>query len=193
MLASFGQVSALEMDSSARLIANKRSAGRFDIRPGRCPSSIPFAGEKFDLICLFDVLEHIEEDLDTLIAVKKLLAERGRILITVPAYRWLWSAHDEFLHHKRRYNTSEIKAKTKEAGLRALKISYFNSLLFPLVALVRIKDRIFGGDSPSGMSIPVRGINNALRFAFSSSVYFCVILTCHLGFLLWQSLRRTTD
>ena len=87
MLAEFGQVSALEMDETARSIAAEKTGGHFDIRAGCCPTNIPFAGEHFDLICLFDVLEHIEQDVETLVAVKPLLAEAGRVLITVPAKR----------------------------------------------------------------------------------------------------------
>src|SRR4029077_81559 len=109
MLSSFGQVSAVEMDASARSIALQKTDGRFDIRAGFCPGGIPFANEKFDLICLFDVLEHIEEDIATLVAVKGLLASGGRVLMTVPAQQWLWSAHDEFLHHKRRYAARELR------------------------------------------------------------------------------------
>ena len=62
-------------------------------------------------MCLLDVLEHIEEDLATLQAVGALLAPGGHAVITVPAYRWMWSAHDEFLHHKRRYTAAELRSK----------------------------------------------------------------------------------
>lgn len=132
MLSSFGQVSAVEMDASARSIAVQKTQGRFDIRAGSCPAGIPFAGERFDLICLIDVLEHIEEDVATLTAVKGLLAKGGRVLATVPAHRWLWSAHDTFLHHKRRYTADELRRKISAAGLEPVKLSYFNTFLFPL-------------------------------------------------------------
>jgi len=67
------------------------------------PTISPFSNKKFDLVCLFDVLEHVEEDLQTLSNVRALLGDGGRVLITVPAYQWLWSAHDEFLHQKAVY------------------------------------------------------------------------------------------
>ncbi|MGH9896703.1 MAG: class I SAM-dependent methyltransferase, partial [bacterium] len=104
MLSSFGRVSALEMNATARSIAERKTSGRFDIREGLCPAEIPFADEKFHLVCLFDVLEHIEEDVETLVAARNLLAQGGRVILTVPAYRWLWGVHDELLHHKRRYS-----------------------------------------------------------------------------------------
>lgn len=167
MLSSFGQVSALEMDATARSIASEKTGGRFDIRPGFCPTDIPFAGEKFDLICLFDVLEHIDEDVETLIALKGLLAEGGRVLVTVPAYRWLWSAHDDFLHHKRRYSATEFRQKIVASGLQPVKISYFNTILFPLAALVRLKDRLLSNTSASGSSIPPAPINQLFTILFS--------------------------
>src|SRR5665811_2607027 len=62
MLSDFGRVSALEMDPTARSIATEKTGGCFDIRAGFCPADIPFPTATFDLVCLFDVLEHIEED-----------------------------------------------------------------------------------------------------------------------------------
>lgn len=168
MLSSFGQVSAFEMDATARSIALEKTGGRFDIRAGRCPADIPFPGEKFDLVCLFDVLEHIEQDVETLMAIQKLLAAGGRILITVPAYRWLWSAHDTFLHHKRRYSAGELRTKAVAAGLQPVRISYFNTILFPLAALVRLKDRLLGGSSDSGTAIPPTPLNRLFSMLFSS-------------------------
>lgn len=166
MLSSFGQVSALEMDETARSIASEKTGGRFDIRPGFCPTDIPFAGEKFDLICLFDVLEHIDGDVETLKAVKTFLAEGGRVLVTVPAYRWLWCAHDQFLHHKRRYSATEFRKKASDSNLQLSKLTYFNTLLFPLAALVRFKDRLFGNLSASGTGIPPAPINQILAGIF---------------------------
>lgn len=166
MLSSFGQVSALEMDATARSIALEKTGGRFDIRPGFCPTDIPFAGEKFDLICLFDVLEHIDEDVETLIAVKKLLSDGGRVLVTVPAHRWLWSAHDKFLHHKRRYSAAELRQKVLASGFKLAKLTYFNSFLFPLAAFVRFKDRLLGNSSASGTSIPPAPINQIFADLF---------------------------
>jgi SAM-dependent methyltransferase len=159
MLSTFGQVSAFEMDERARLIAMEKTGDRFEILSGVCPTDIPFVDAKFDLICLFDVLEHIDEDVETLIALKGLLAEGGRVLLTVPAYRWLWSSHDKFLHHKRRYSAVELRNKAMTSGFRLAKMSYFNTLLFPIAAIVRLKDRLIGSSKPSGTEIPPVFVN----------------------------------
>jgi SAM-dependent methyltransferase len=172
MLSAFGHVSAMEMDATARTICAQKTGVRFDVRPGFCPDDIPFAGEKFDLICMFDVLEHIDEDVQTLIALKALLADGGRILISVPAYRWLWSAHDEFLHHKRRYSSAEFRQKVASAGLQLARVSYFNTILFPIAALVRLKDRMLGNATPTGGSIPFEPLNQLLTTLFGSERFF---------------------
>lgn len=163
MLSAFGRVSALESDESARAIALQKTGGRFDIRPGRCPHDIPFGAHSFDLVCLFDVLEHIEDDLATLQAVASLLARDGRALVTVPAYRWLWSEHDEFLHHKRRYRAAELRQKASAAGLRTAALSYFNTLLFPLAAAGRLLNQ-----GAAARAVPARPINALFHAVFSA-------------------------
>jgi len=161
MLAAFGRVSALESDDAARAIAIEKTQGRFEVRPGRCPDQIPFPPRSFDLVCMFDVLEHIEEDVATLQAVRGLLAPGGHAVITVPAYRWLWSAHDEHLHHKRRYTAGELRTKVFSADLRIARLSYFNTLLFPLAAAARLL-RL------SGAAVPARPINALFHAVFSA-------------------------
>ncbi len=168
MLAKFGEVSAFEMDENARKIASEKTGGQFDIRAGYCPNEIPFYVQRFDLICMFDVLEHIEQDIETLIAIRKLLSKNGRILITVPAYQWLYGAHDEFLHHKRRYSAARLRKKIAAAGLRPVKISYYNTILFPLAAMARLKDKLLGSPSATGTNVPPASINNFFRTLFSS-------------------------
>jgi SAM-dependent methyltransferase len=168
MLSRFGRVSALEMNATARSIAERKTNGRFDIRAGLCPTEIPFHGEKFHLVCLFDVLEHIAQDVDTLVAARELLAQGGRVMLTVPAYRWLWSAHDEVLHHERRYSTAELRAKISAARLSSEKMTYFNTFLFPVVALVRLKDRLLRSATASGNSLPPASINRFLSHVFGA-------------------------
>lgn len=166
MLSSFGRVSAVEKDEAARAITAKKTGACFDVRPGSCPGDLPFKEEKFDLICLFDVLEHIDEDVETLVALKGYLARGGRIMVTVPAYRWLWSSHDDFLHHKRRYSKAEFRKKVEASGLQPVRITHFNTFLFPLVAIARLKERLFRSSTASGSTIPPMPINQVLATLF---------------------------
>jgi SAM-dependent methyltransferase len=190
MLAQFGRVSAMEMDATAREIAAQKTADRFDIRAGFCPDQIPFTHEKFDLICLFDVLEHIEEDQKTLEAIGRMLDEGGRVLISVPAYQWLWSVHDEFLHHKRRYSRATLSRQIDQAGLKLIRLSYFNTLLFPLAALARLKDRLWRQGRASGTDIPPTVINAWLTRIFASERYLLRATNLPFGVSLIAVLGR---
>lgn len=168
MLGRFGRVSAIEMDDTARAISAEKTGGRFDIRAGVCPGQIPFSGETFDLICMFDVLEHIEEAKETLAALRGYLAPGGRILVTVPAYQWLWSAHDTFLHHKRRYTAGLLQAQAVAGGLTPERMTYFNTLLFPLAAGMRMLDKITGRAVASGNDVPAAPVNALFKSIFSA-------------------------
>ncbi|MEN8168669.1 MAG: class I SAM-dependent methyltransferase [Pseudomonadota bacterium] len=161
MLKQFGSVSAIEMDSTARTLSMEKYGDDIDIRGGYFPHDNPFREDKFDLICLFDVLEHIENDESALMGLRDLLADDGKILLTVPAYPWMWSTHDTTLHHKRRYTRSMLQKKITEAGFHIQKLSYFNTLLFPLAVLARLIDKLFSRDTASGTDTP-RGLMNAL-------------------------------
>lgn len=161
MLRRFGEVAAMETDDAARAIALEKTGGRFDIRPGRCPDRIPFAGQRFDLVCMIDVLEHIDQDVATLLALRGLLAPGGRVLVTVPANPWMWSQHDEFLHHKRRYTAAELREKALQARLEVSLLTYFNTLLFPLAATARLLN-------VEGSAVPPAPLNRLLQAVFSA-------------------------
>lgn len=193
MLAKFGKVSALEMDDTARDIALKKTGNRYDIRSGYCPDVIPFKDQRFDLICMFDVLEHIEQDADTLKALKQLLEKNGRILLTVPAYQWLYGAHDEFLHHKRRYSANQLRSTIAAAGLRSVKMSFFNTILFPLAAIVRLKDKLVGNTTATGTSVPPALLNIVFRKIFGSERFLLEYFNLPFGVSLLCVLEASDE
>jgi SAM-dependent methyltransferase len=189
MLSQHGTVSALEMDENARRVSSEKTHGQFTIRAGNCPDNIPFQGERFDLICMFDVLEHIEQDVETLAALREHLAPGGRMLITVPAYQWLWSAHDMVLHHKRRYTARSLREIFRQSRLHVDRLSYFNTLLLPLTALARLKDRIVSRKKSSGTEIPSPLINATLRAIFASERHMLASFNLPAGVSLFGIAR----
>ncbi len=189
MLGKFGNVSAVEMNAAARAIASKKTNNLYNIRAGYCPYEIPFDDQRFDLICLFDVLEHIEQDTETLIALRHLLTKNGCILMTVPAYQWLYGAHDEFLHHKRRYTATQLRKIFLGAGLQPVRISYFNTLLFPLAVMMRLKDKLLGASTATGTSIPPAPFNKILGTIFGAERYLLKHFNLHFGISLICVLR----
>lgn len=164
LLKEFGTVFAAEMDDFSRDYAREHS--NIAVEYGELPDTIPFADNTFDLICMFDVLEHVRCDSDALQALLPRLRKNGRILLAVPATKWLFGDHDRMFHHFRRYSKQELEKTMYDSGLRLSKISYFNTFLFPLAVLARLIDFVkFKGNS-TGMSTPPRFINNTLYNIF---------------------------
>ena len=164
MLQKHGNVFAMEMDEFASEYATRTTG--VDVRKGRLPDNIPY-NEKFDLVCMFDVLEHIQDDKKALIEITKLLEPAGTLIITVPAYSWLYSAHDKMHNHYRRYSANALNEIISYSGLNILKISYFNTLLFPLVILTRLADMLRNSDESIGYSTPNKIVNQLLYRTFS--------------------------
>ena len=141
MLQRFGQVTAVEKDALARALSVRNAWGMVEVKAGFLPDGLPELG-KFELICLFDVLEHIAEDQAALSAVRNLLAPDGKVVITVPAFKSLWGLHDEQMHHQRRYERAELAARLRQAGFTVTQLSYCNMFLFPAALAMRMLDRL---------------------------------------------------
>jgi SAM-dependent methyltransferase len=140
MLGQFGTIDAIEIDDGARALASLR-LGR-DVGTAPLPELTGVPDGTYHLIALLDVLEHIEEDQASLESIKRKLAPGGRILLTVPANQWMWSAHDLAHHHHRRYSKAGLREVIKSAGLKVELLTHFNTLLFPLAAAARIAGKI---------------------------------------------------
>lgn len=93
------------------------------------------------LVLMIDVLEHVDNDLDLLRRYTDTLPVGGLLLVSVPAFQFLWSGHDVFLEHRRRYLRGEVQRLMDAADLRVLNNVYFFGTLFPVVAAMRLADR----------------------------------------------------
>ena len=163
MLARFGQVEAIEIDDAARAIAGDRLGKPVGNAP--LPALTGVERGAYDLIAVLDVVEHIEDDVGALTAMAACLKPGGRILITVPAHQWMWSAHDVVNHHYRRYSKKTLGAAITRAGLRHNGLRWFNSLLFPAAVAARIAGRLTGKDD-SDDSPPAKPLNTAFETVF---------------------------
>ena len=163
MLSRFGAVDAIEIDPAAGDIASERLGKPVGDAP--LPDLHGVARGAYDLVAVLDVVEHIEDDVAALKGMASLLRPGGKILIAVPAHQWLWSAHDVVNHHHRRYSRGSLVEAIAAAGLRPRKLSYFNSLLFPLAAAARIAGRLTGRDD-SDDSPPAKPLNALFEAIF---------------------------
>ena len=98
-------------------------------------------GEKCDLVLLMDVLEHVDDDVGLIRSAVAGATEHAYVLITVPAFQRLFSSHDMFLEHKRRYTLRQVEDVVRTAGLEVLSARYFFAFLLPVAAALRLLRR----------------------------------------------------
>lgn len=169
LLARYGQVDAMEMDEQSCRVAQERGIGT--VKQGYLPNHCPFT-KPYDVIVMFDVLEHIEDDVSTLKVLRKQLVPDGHIVITVPALMSLWSDHDVKNHHYRRYTRKSLNQILDAAGFEVVTWSYFNTLLFPLIFMIRWINRWRNVAGESDLKMPGRMINGILSRLFGLERHF---------------------
>ncbi|MEZ5169437.1 MAG: glycosyltransferase [Acidimicrobiia bacterium] len=99
--------------------------------------SVPVADDSVDVLTSLDVIEHLDDDVSVLVEYGRVVRPGGTVILSVPAYRWAWSAHDEELGHRRRYTIGELERAVRLAGLEVQRATYFHSWLVPLALLLR--------------------------------------------------------
>jgi SAM-dependent methyltransferase len=174
-LARFGTVQAVDADADAVAFCRRRGLADVQHLTG---STLPFGDGAFDAVTAFDVLEHIEDDLAALAELRRVLRPGGTLLCGVPAFPFLWGAQDEISHHYRRYVRPELRARLQDAGFEVVRASYFNSILFPAIAIIRVGRRALPGGRRDGEPLesdfelgPV-WMNPVLARVFSSEASF---------------------
>jgi len=138
-LARYGTVTGVELSQTSVALASAREAG--EVVAGSV-LEMPFPDDSFDLAVSLDVIEHLEDDLAALHELRRTVVPGGSLLVTVPAYQWLWSSHDEINHHHRRYTRRSLQRVAEQAGWEQVRTTYFNSLLLPVAILLRVLDRL---------------------------------------------------
>jgi SAM-dependent methyltransferase len=137
-LAHHGTVTGIELSATSVSLARARNTG--EVIEGSV-LQMPFAADSFELAASLDVIEHLEDDLSALRELRRVVAPGGALLVTVPAYQWLWSGHDEINHHHRRYTRRSLVRVAEQAGWELVRTTYFNSLLLPVAIALRGLDR----------------------------------------------------
>ncbi len=130
-LGRYGQVQGIEIDPRPVAVAHQRG---YDVQQGDATQGLPFEPGSFDLVAALDLIEHNEDDAAILRHCHDVLKPGGHIVITVPAFMWLWSHNDVINAHVRRYTAGELRRKLEQAGFRIRRLTYNNFLVFPLAA-----------------------------------------------------------
>jgi SAM-dependent methyltransferase len=135
-LEKFGEVISLEYDEDCYNFVKEKL--NINIVNGSV-LDLPFENEIFDVVCAFDIIEHVHDDLKAAEEMNRVLKNNGNLILTVPAFNFLWSEHDEINFHFRRYTK-----KTLLNTLNVFKLNktyFFNSILFIPIAIVRLLSR----------------------------------------------------
>jgi SAM-dependent methyltransferase len=192
-LVDYGEVSGIELDAESAELARSRDHG--EVRTGRL-EELPWSEATFDLITCLDVIEHVPDDGAALSELRRVCRPGGWLLVTVPAYQALWSAHDEANHHFRRYSRQGLRRAANAAGWHVQRLSSFNSLLLAPAAAVRLTQRRLGTHNgyTSDLALGPAWLNDVLErpLALEAS-WLARGRTLPLGLSLLAVLRRPWD
>lgn len=148
LLSEFGEVDGAEASPDALERARRKFPMR-RIEACALPGALPTG--TWDVVTAFDVIEHLDEPIAALRTMYSRLPWDGQVVVTVPAFQFLWSRHDDANHHRRRYSRLQLVSELSSAGLKVTFVSYYNTLLFPAVAGVRLLEKLLpsraGGDT----------------------------------------------
>lgn len=137
--ARLGRVQGVDSSEEAVAFCRRRGLGGVLHAP---LEQLPFADGRFGLILATDVIEHLDDERRALGELRRVAAPGARLVVTVPAYSWLWSEHDVSMHHRRRYTASRLRSAVGAAGWEPVAGSYFFTLMLPPVAAVRTARRL---------------------------------------------------
>jgi SAM-dependent methyltransferase len=185
-LGRFGTAVGVETDPALRERARERG---LDVRAGALPDAIPLEVGRWDAVCLFDVLEHVDDEAGALAACRRLLGPGGRLFVTVPAYAWLWSPHDERLGHRRRYTARTLRQVAERAGFAVERLTYFNTLLAPPIMAVRLARAALRRPGHD-LDRPAPWLNRALAACFSGEARLLAWMSPPFGISVLLAARR---
>ncbi len=151
-----------------------------------------FDKNSFDVAIALDVFEHIEDDKKSFEYLSSLVKPGGIIVIMVPAYMFLWTFHDEVAQHFRRYTKKRLKEMIGDNNqFEYLKLSYFNTFLFPFITIVRIMTKVFNINSrKSDFDINNKTLNSIFFFIFDMERRFLKYTNFPFGVSVLAVIRK---
>ena len=175
LLMSLGDVRSIEYDADC--FAFTRDVVGIPIQQGSI-LELPFTDEMIDLVCAFDVIEHVEDDNLAVSEMRRVAKSGGVLCVTVPAFMFLWSEHDVVNHHYRRY-TSKILRGLFESSDKLIFHSYFNFWLFFPIAAFRLLANVF---SKGKKTLPEEAASDFENFkgGFFNTIFYRIFKSEHI-------------
>jgi len=187
-----GDYEAHGIDTAEVAVEFCRAKGLTHVHQGELGGSDLGRGQ-FDLISFLDVIEHVDDDVDMMRRARTHLKDDGLLLVTVPAFKILWSQHDVVHHHRRRYSRAELETSIRAAGYSPLYTTHFNTVLFPLVFAARMVGKILGKTDASDAQRPAPMVNEVLYRAFRSEKRVMRKLSLPFGVSLMCVAKKNAD
>ena len=180
---------AFGQDVSPQAVAFCRKRGLKNVYCGALDTMPPEVRD-FDLITTLDVIEHVDDDVAALRQMRALLKPAGKLLVTVPAFPFLWGGHDVMTHHKRRYRRITLRKALAGAGFAVETMSYFNCMLFPVALARRLAARFLGATEANDLEMPPKVLNALMRRVFESEKYLLPFTHLPVGLSLIAVARQ---
>jgi SAM-dependent methyltransferase len=161
ILAKHGKVLNIDQSAEAVRLMQENGFEAYQMDGKRTP----LGDGQFHLVAALDVLEHIQEDAVALQEWRRVLKPGGHVVLTVPAYQWLWSGHDVSLGHCRRYTARQLRQIVRDAGFEVSKCSYAITFSFFLIVAFRFYQKLFRPDAQTSSYVKLPAILNSFFIA----------------------------
>jgi SAM-dependent methyltransferase len=169
LLSEFGVAEGVDVSSEALDFCRARGLSR--VRQGAA-EALPYEDASFDLVTGLDVVEHLDDDVAGLKEMRRVLRPRGRALLFVPAFMFLWGVQDDISHHRRRYTLSDLKRRVAEAGLTLERATYANITFFVPILIGRMIMRLTGLKPASENNITIGALNGLLGWILGAESFW---------------------
>lgn len=188
MLSNFGIAEGVDVSNEALDFC--RARGLSKVKPGAA-EALPYEDASFDLVTGLDVVEHLDDDVAGLREMRRVLRPRGRALLFVPAFMFLWGVQDDVSHHRRRYTLPELKTRLAEAGLIVERATYANITFFLPILFGRLIMRLAGVRPASENNITIGALNGLLGWILGAERWWLRWLNFPFGVSIVCVAQRT--
>jgi SAM-dependent methyltransferase len=156
------------VDPSPISVQMCRERGLAGVVQGTAYDLSAVGARRFDAVYFLDVIEHLDDDAGALREALRVLKPGGLIVITVPAFMFLWSEHDVVNQHRRRYRRPQLETLLRGVGLEIERLTYFNFYLFGLASVDRMANRLLKRRVSAELAVPHPLVNRAMGSTFRS-------------------------